>query len=67
MAAYAAQRAVERQLVVRVQEPVRDIKTTGRAGILQSNLTSKCATVSVSHTVDIQDSRVNELAVQYSA
>jgi hypothetical protein len=66
LAEYAAKREAERQLVVRVQEPVRDIQTTDRADALQRSLTSKGATVSVSHTVDAQGNRVSELAVQYS-
>ena len=63
---YAAQREAERQLVVRVQEPVGDSQATGRAEALQRSLTSKGATVSVSHTVDAQGNQVSELAVQYS-
>lgn len=66
LAEYAAKREAERQLVVRVQEPVLDIQTTGRADVLQRSLTSKGATVSVSHTVDAQGNRVSEVAVQYS-
>jgi len=66
LAEYAAKREAERQLVVRVQEPVRDLQTGGRAEALQRSLTSKRATVSVSHTVDAQGNRVSELAVQYS-
>ncbi|WP_035564707.1 relaxase/mobilization nuclease domain-containing protein [Hymenobacter sp. IS2118] len=63
---YAAKREAERQLVVRVSEPVSDIQTTGRADTLQRTLTSKGATVSVSHTVDAQGNRVSEVVVQYS-
>jgi hypothetical protein len=66
LAEYAAKREAERQLVVRVQEPMRDSQTTGRADALQRSLTSKGATVSVSHTVDAQGNRVSEVAVQYS-
>lgn len=66
LAEYAAQREAERQLVVRVQEPVRDLQTSGRADALQRSLTSKGATVLVSHTVDAQGNRVSELVVQYS-
>ena len=63
---YAAKREAERQLVVRVQEPVGDSQATGRAQALQRSLTSKGATVSASTTVDAQGNRVVELAVQYS-
>ena len=63
---YAAKRAAERQLVVRVQEPVGDRQAAGRADALQRSLTSKGATVSASDTVDAQGNRVIELAVQYS-
>ncbi|MDQ2770408.1 MAG: relaxase/mobilization nuclease domain-containing protein [Bacteroidota bacterium] len=63
---YAAKREAERQLVVRVQEPVGDSQAAGRADALQRSLTSKGATVSVSDTVDAQGNRVIELAVQYS-
>ncbi len=63
---YAAKREAERQLVVRVQEPVGDSQAAGRAAALQRSLTSKGATVSVSDTVDAQGNRVIELAVQYS-
>jgi hypothetical protein len=63
---YAAKREAERQLVVRVQEPVGDRQAAGRADALQRSLTSKGATVSVSDTVDAQGNRVIELAVQYS-
>lgn len=66
LAEYAAKREAERQLVVRVQELVGDSQTTGRADALQRSLTSKGATVSVSHTLDAQGNRVSELAVQYS-
>jgi len=65
LAEYAVKREAERQLVVRVQEPVGD-KTTGRADALQRSLTSKGAAVSVSHTVDAKGNWVSELAVQYS-
>jgi len=63
---YAAKREAERQLVVRVQEPVGDSQAAGRADALQRSLTSKGATVSASDTVDAQGNRVIELAVQYS-
>lgn len=63
---YAAKREAERQLVVRVQEPVSDTQAAGRADALQRSLISKGATVSASHTVDAQGNRVIELAVQYS-
>ena len=63
---YAAKREAERQLVVRVQEPVSDNQAAGRADALQRSLTSKGATVSASTTVDAQGNRVIELAVQYS-
>ena len=63
---YAAKREAERQLVVRVQEPVGESQATGRADALQRSLTSKGATVSASSTVDAQGNRVIELAVQYS-
>ena len=63
---YAAKREAERQLVVRVQEPVGDSQAAGRAAALQRSLTSKGATVSASDTVDAQGHRVIELAVQYS-
>ncbi|TDN39980.1 hypothetical protein E4631_25350 [Hymenobacter sp. UV11] len=63
---YAAKREAERQLVVRVQEPVGDSQATGRADALQRSLTSKGATVSASSTVDAQGNRVIELTVQYS-
>jgi len=66
LAAYAAQREAERQLVVRVSEPVSEIKTTGRADTLHRTLTSKGATVATSHTVDAQGNRVSEMVVQYS-
>lgn len=66
LTAYAAQREAERQLVVRVQEPVGESQATGRADALQRSLISKGATVSVSHTVDAQGNRVGELTVQYS-
>jgi len=66
LAAYAAQREAERQLVVRVSEPVSEIKTTGRADTLHRTLTSKGATVAMSHTVDAQGNRVSEVVVQYS-
>jgi hypothetical protein len=63
---YAAKREAERQLVVRVQEPVGDSQAAGRAAALQRSLTSKGATVLASDTVDAQGNRVIELAVQYS-
>ena len=63
---YAAKREAERQLVVRVQEPVGDRQAAGRADALQRSLTSKGATVSARDTVDAQGNRVIELAVQYS-
>ena len=63
---YAAKREAERQLVVRVQEPVGDSQATGRAEALQRSLTSKGATVSASSTVDAQGNRVIDLTVQYS-
>jgi len=63
---YAAKREAERQLVVRVQEPVGDSHATGRADALLRSLTSKGATVSVSHTLDAQGNRVSDLVVQYS-
>ena len=63
---YAAKREAERQLVVRVQEPVGDSQAAGRAAALQRSLTSKGATVSVRDTVDAQGNRVIELGVQYS-
>lgn len=63
---YAAKREAERQLVVRVQEPVGDSQAAGRAAALQRSLTSKGATVSVRDTVDAQVNRVIELGVQYS-
>ena len=66
LAEYAAKREAERQLVVRVQEPVREIQTTSRADALQRSLTSKGAIVSVSHTVDAQGNQVSDVAVQYS-
>jgi len=66
LAAYAAKREAEKQLVVRVIEPVSEIKTTGRADSLQRTLTSKGAAVSMSHTVDAQGNRVSEVVVQYS-
>lgn len=66
LAAYAARREAERQLVVRVREPVGEIQTTGRAEILRNTLTSKGATVSMSHTLDGQGNRVSEVVVQYS-
>ena len=66
LAAYAAKREAEKQLVVRVIEPVSEINTTGRADALQRTLTSKGAAVSMSHTVDAQGNRVSEVVVQYS-
>ena len=66
LAAYAAKREAEKQLVVRVTEPLSEIKTTGRADILLRTLTSKGATASASHTVDAQGNRVSEVVVQYS-
>ena len=63
---YAAKREAERQLVVRVQEPVGDSQAAGRADALQRSLTSKGATVSARDTVNAQGNRVIELAVQYS-
>jgi len=66
LAAYAAKREAERQLVVRVSEPVSEIQTTGRAEILRNTLTSKGATVSMNHTLDGQGNRVSEVVVQYS-
>ena len=63
---YAAKREAERQLVVRVSEPVSEIQTTGRAEALRNMMTSKGAAVSMSHTVDAQGNRVSEVAVQYS-
>ncbi|GAB3639315.1 hypothetical protein GCM10027422_49060 [Hymenobacter arcticus] len=66
LAEYAAKREAERQLVVRVQEPVGDRQATGRADALQRSLTSKGATVSASTTVDAQGNRVIDLTVQYS-
>jgi len=66
LAAYAAKREAERQLVVRVSEPVSEIKTTGRADTLHRTLTSKGATVSMRHAVDVQGNRVSEVVVQYS-
>jgi len=66
LAAYAAKREAERQLVVRVSEPASEIKTTGRAEILRNTLTSKGASVAMSHTVDAQGNRVSEVVVQYS-
>jgi hypothetical protein len=66
LAAYAAQHEAERQLVVRVSEPVSEIKTTGRADTLHRTLISKGATVAMSHTVDAQGNRVSEVVVQYS-
>jgi len=66
LAAYAAKREAERQLVVRVREPVSEIKTTGRADTLHRTLTSKGATVSMRHAVDAQGNRVSEVVVQYS-
>lgn len=63
---YAAKREADRQLVVRVQEPVGESQATGRADALQRSLTSKGATVSASSTIDAQGNRVIELAVQYS-
>lgn len=66
LAEYAAKREAERQLVVRVQEPVGESQAAGRAEALQRSLTSKGATVSARATVDAQGNRVIELAVQYS-
>lgn len=66
LAAYAAKREAERQLVVRVTEPVGEIKTTGRAEILRNTLTSKGAAVSMHHALDSQGNRVSEVVVQYS-
>ena len=66
LTAYAAQREAERQLVVRVQEPVGERQAAGRADALQRSFTSKGATVSASTTVDAQGIRVIELVVQYS-
>ncbi|MDJ0367986.1 relaxase/mobilization nuclease domain-containing protein [Hymenobacter sp. H14-R3] len=66
LTAYAAKREAERQLVVRVQEPVGDIQAAGRAEALQRSLTSKGATVSASTTADAQGNRVIDLTVQYS-
>jgi Relaxase/Mobilisation nuclease domain len=66
LAAYAAKREAERQLVVRVSEPASEVKTTGRAEILRNTLTSKGASVAVSHTVDAQGNRVSEVVVHYS-
>ena len=66
LAAYAAKREAEKQLVVRVSEPMNEIRTTGRADTLQRTLTSKGAAVSMSHTVDAQGNRVSEMVVQYS-
>jgi len=66
LAEYAAKREAERQLVVRVREPVSEIKTTGRADTLHRTLTSKGATVAMRHTVDAQGNRVSEVVVQYS-
>lgn len=66
LAAYAAKREAERQLVVRVSEPASEVKATGRAEILRNTLTSKGASVAMSHTVDAQGNRVSEVVVQYS-
>jgi len=66
LAEYAAKREAERQLVVRVQEPVSDRQATGRADALQRSLISKGATVSASTTVENQGNKVIDLTVQYS-
>ena len=66
LAEYAAKREAERQVVVRVSEPIGEIKTTGRADALQRTLTSKGATVSMRHAFDAQGNRVSEVVVQYS-
>lgn len=63
---YAAKREAERQLVVRVSEPVGESQAAGRAAALQRSLASKGATVSARDTVDAQGNRVIELAVRYS-
>jgi len=66
LAAYAAKREAEKQLVVRVSEPASEIQTTGRAEALRNMMTSKGASVSMSHTVDAQGNRVSEVVIQYS-
>lgn len=66
LAAYAAKREAERQVVVRVIELASEVQTTGRAEALRNMMTSKGATVSMSHTVDGQGNRVSEVVVQYS-
>jgi len=66
LAEYSVKREVERQLVVRVQEPMGDLQAIGRAYALQRSLASKGATIISSNTTDKQGNKVIELAVQYS-
>jgi len=66
LAAYAAQREAERQVVVRMSQLADEARTAGRAEALQRTLDSQGAKTQLTHRLDAQGNRVSELVVQYS-
>lgn len=63
---YAAQREAERQAVVRMSQPVGEVKVSGRAEALQRTLDNQGVQTQLTHRLDAQGNRVSELVVQYS-